>query len=445
MLLKYVVPVLAILAMTAAAQAPPPPATAPQTAPAPTVKTVEEIVAKVNGAIVTRGLLTEKHKELEEAATQAGLRGAKLDEAVKAADADALREEIDTLLLVDKAKDLPGVNVDADVTKFFNGLQQQWKIPDPDKFHEFLQQQLGMSYEELKDRKKREFMAQKVVSFEVASRISVPEADLQKYYDEHKTQYMREEEVFLSQILISTEGKTPDQVAMAEAKAKDLVAQAKKGEKFSDLARANSDDPETAPNGGYLGAPSKRGILRPEIETLVFKDKRGDIEGPIKLANPPGFLILKVEEHYEAGQASFDEVREQVQEAVVGPKMEPKVREYLTQLRQDAYLEIKEGYVDTGAAPGKDTRWQEVAQLKPALTTKEEVLSRSKPKKKVLGVPIPGTKGTVQTAEEAEKPLKPSKHHVRPADVSPDAVEPGAAHKAAPKEDTSPPMPAIIQ
>ena len=78
----------------------------------------------------------------------------------------------------------------------------------------------------------------------------------------------------------------------------------------------------------------------------------------------------------------IEEVREEVQNAVVTPQMEPKVREYLTQLRQEAFLQIKEGYEDSGAAPGKDTRWQDVAQFKPALTTKEEVLSRSKPKKK---------------------------------------------------------------
>ena len=72
--------------------------------------------------------------------------------------------------------------------------------------------------------------------------IIVPEAEMQKYYEEHKSEFMRKEQVFLSQILISTEGKTPEQVAAAEKKAKDLVARAKKGEKFSDLARDNSDD-----------------------------------------------------------------------------------------------------------------------------------------------------------------------------------------------------------
>ena len=41
--------------------------------------------------------------------------------------------------------------------------------------------------------------------------------------------------------------------------------------------------------------------------------------------------------------------------------------------------------MDSGAAPGKDTRWQDVAQLKPQTTTKEEVAARTKQHKKVHG------------------------------------------------------------
>ena len=266
MIFKFVVPGLAILAIAASAQT--------ASTPAASVKVVEEIVAKVNGEIITRGELDEKAKELEMAAAQSGMKGAKRDEMVKAAEANILREQIDNLLLVQKGKDLPGLNVDADVTKFFNGLQAQYKFNDETKFHDWLQQQFGRSFEELKDQKKRDILAQRVIGYEVAQHITVPEGDLQKYYDDHKSEYMREEEVFLSQILISTEGKSADQAATAELRAKDLVARARKGEKFSDLARDNSDDPETAQTGGYLGAPSKRGTLRPELEAIVFKRRR---------------------------------------------------------------------------------------------------------------------------------------------------------------------------
>lgn len=429
MLFKFVVPGLAILAIAASAQ----------TTAAPTVTIVEEIVAKVNGEIVTRGDLEEKNKEIEAAATQAGMKGPGRDEKVKAAEANVLRQKIDELLLVQKGKDLPGVNVDPEVTKYFNAVQAQYKFNDENKFHDFIQQQLGKTYEELKELKKREILAQKVIGYEVSSKISVPEAELQKYYDAHKAEFMRNEEVFLSQILISTEGKSPEQIATAEDRAKDLVARARKGEKFGELARDNSDDPETAQNGGYLGAPSQKGTLRPELEAIVFSDKavKGYVTDPIKL--PSAFLILRVEEHYQAGQASFEEVREDIQQAIVAPQMDTKVREYLTKLREEAFLQIKEGYVDTGAAPGKDTRWQEVAQLKPATVSKEEVLSSSKPRKHVLGVAIPGTTGEVKTLAESEKPPKPSKHKARPAEGSPEA----AAAQA--KEDSGPPMPPIKQ
>ena len=440
MLFKFVVPSLAIFAIAATAQTPP----ATAAAPAPTVTVVEEIAAKVNGEIVTRGELEEKYKEIEAAAKQSALRGQQLADAIASAKSEALRDEIDQLLLVQKARDLPGLKVDAEVDKFFNDKQAEYKFNDADKFHEFLQKQFGETYEELRDRKKREIMASKVVGYEVASRITVPEADLQKYYDEHKKEFTRDEEVFLSQILISTEGKNNEQTAAALLKAQDLVTRARKGEKFADLARENSDDLETAQAGGYTGAPSKKGELRPELEAKVFTQKRGYITDPITLPPPhSGYLIVKVEEHYEAGLASFDEVREAVQQAVVGPKMEPKVREYLTKLRQDAFLQIKEGYVDAGAAPGKDTRWQEVGQLKPVTTTKEEVLSRSHPKKTVLGVPIPGTTAPVRTAEETERPPKPSKH--RNSDATPEAIESGAQGPKVPKEDTSPPMAPIKQ
>jgi parvulin-like peptidyl-prolyl isomerase len=340
------------------------------------VQVVEEIAAKVNGDIITRGELEQKRKEIEQYFKGQGLTGAKLAEAVKKQAADGLRDEIDTLLLVQKGKDL-NINVDPEVNRRMAELQVQSKITDPDKFHNWVRDNTGMSFEDFKDRTKKEMLTQRVIGNEVGSRMAVPEADMRKYYEEHKNEYVRKEQVFLSQILISTEGKTPEQAAAAEKKAKDLAARARKGDKFSDLARENSDDVETAKSGGQL-PPFGRGMMLKQIEDVVFKEKKGYISDPIKI--PQGFIILKIEERYEAGQASFEEVRNEVQDAILRPRMEPKVRELLTKLRQDAFLEIKEGYIDSGAAPAKDTRWHEVAELKPETTTKEEVAARRKRK-----------------------------------------------------------------
>jgi peptidyl-prolyl cis-trans isomerase SurA len=316
--------------------------------------------------------------------------------------------------------------VDGDVARRLAEIQVQAKKPNPDEFQAYVREQTGMTFEDFKDRMRRDILTQRVIGQEVMRNIVIPEPDQQKYYEEHKKDFVREEQVFLSQILISTEGKNPAQAAAAEKKAKDLVARAKKGDKFSDLAAANSDDPETAKNGGYIGA-MKRGLMDKSIEDVVFKMKKGDITDPIK--RPVGFLILKVEERFEAGQASFEEVKNEVQDRLMQPKAEPKVREFLSRLRQDAFLQIKEGYVDSGAVPGKDTRWQDMAQLKPQTTTKEEVAARRK--KHILWVIPAGTAKDTKTKEQKSSPATTPAATPAPAGApATDPAKPGGGDTA---------------
>ncbi len=338
------------------------------------VRIVEEIVAKINGDIVTRGELEKNRNLLALELRGQGMSGAKLDTALRDKQKDVLRDQIDQLLLVQKGKDL-NISVDADITRRLADIQVQAKISDPDKFHDYIREQSSMSFEDFKAQMKNTLLTQRVISQEVTGRMLIPREQKQKYYEEHKTEFVRQEQVFLRQILLSTEGKTPEQVAAAEKKAKDLVVRARKGEKFGELARDNSDDPETAKNMGEL-PPYKKGDMRKEIEDVVFKQRKGYVTDPIRI--PTGFLILRIEERHEAGQAPFEEVENQIMEILAMPLMQPKVREYLTALRTDAFVQLKEGYLDSGAAPNKDTAWQDVAQLKPETTTKEEVKARKR-------------------------------------------------------------------
>jgi len=385
------------------------------------VRIVEEIAAKVNGDIITRGELDQQRRDMERNLRGEGLTGQKLADALKEYSSNALSEQIDQLLLVQKAKDL-NINVDPEITRELADIQVRAKIADPDKFRAYLQEQTGMSYEEYKDRLKRQMLAQRVIGQEVGYRINIPEADLRKYYDEHKADYVRKEQVFLSQILISTEGKTPEQVAAAEAKAKDIVARGNKGEKYSELVRQYSDDPETARSGGSL-PPYERGIMPKNMEDAAFKEKKGTVIGPFKTAQ--GFVILRIDERFESGQASFEEVKGQIQEELARPIMTPKIREFLTRLRTEAFLEIKDGYIDSGAAPGKDTRWHDVAQLKPQTTTKEEVAARVHRHKKLLFIPIPGT-----TKKAPAKEVLPDTAPPAPA-AEPAKTEPGKTENPA--------------
>ncbi|MEK7407554.1 MAG: peptidylprolyl isomerase [Acidobacteriota bacterium] len=360
-------------------------------APAADVRVVEEIVAKVNNEIITRGELERQRRQVEQELKRQGANAAQLKEALEQAQRDALRERIDQLLLVQQSKDL-NINVDSEVSKYLAEIQLQQKIAEPEKFQEFLREQTGMTYEDFRQQVKDSMLTRRVIQQEVGSKIVVPRAELQKYYDDHKAEFVREEQVLLREILISTEGKDEAGVAAAEKKAKDIVDRGRRGENFGNMARDNSDA-VTARSYGELGA-FKRGELRKDIEELVFKQEKGYVTDPIK--QPNGFLILKLEERFAAGLQPLEVVESEVMEKLYAPRMQPAVRTYLTRLRQNAYLEIKEGYVDSGAASGKDTTWKDPAQLKPATVTKEEVASQTRRRRLLWLIPIPGTSTTAK-------------------------------------------------
>ena len=354
------------------------------------VSVVEEIVCKVNGDIITRTELEHDRRDAEAELRRQGLAGSRLKEATDNAARNILRERIDRLLLIQKGKELD-IKVDADLNKQLRDIQRRANIADPDKFHEFVKEQTGMPFEDFQNDKKNELLQQKVIRQEVSGRIQFKKEELMDYYNAHQDEFQRKERVFLREILISTENKDAAGLAAADKKAKDLVARARKGEKFPDLAQVNSDNTLSGQDGGYIGAFEK-GQLDPKIEAAVWDQARGYVTDPITLKN--GFEILKVDDHHKAGLAAFEEVENEVTEKIFNPRMEPALRAYLTKLRMDAYLQIKPGFEDSGAAPAKDTAWTDPVQLKPETVTKEEVAARAH-RRKLLGmVPIPGTAST---------------------------------------------------
>ena len=62
-----------------------------------------------------------------------------------------------------------------------------------------------------------------------------------------------------------------------------------------------------------------------------------------------GYLILQVQEHYPAGQQPEDKVEEEITNHLFNDKMKPTMRTYLTTLREDSYVLVKPGYVDSAA------------------------------------------------------------------------------------------------
>jgi len=355
------------------------------------VVTIEQIVAKVNGEIITNIDLDHDRADLEKQLKANGLTGQRLEDALKTEVPNLLRNKIDNLLLVQKGKEME-LKVDPDVNKYIADLQRQTGTTDPQKFEALVRQETGKSYEDFKADIKNNLLLQGVMREEVMRKIQFKQEEIRAYYDTHKDEFQREERVFLREISVSTQGKqdNPAAVAAAEKKAKDLVDRARRGERFAELAQTNSDSP-TAKDGGALD-PYKKGELAPAIEAAVWDKERGAVTDPIKI--PSGLLILRVDEHHKAGLAEFEEVEQEIQNRILDSRRQAALRAYLTKLRDISFLEIKAGYEDTAAAPSKDTTWNDPAQLKPETTTKEAVLAAPS-RKRILGVlPIPGTKSS---------------------------------------------------
>ena len=337
-------------------------------------KLVEEIVARVNNEIITSSEYAKAEQALRDEITQgcAGCSAAQIDAAYNEQHKDILRGLIDQALLVQRAKDM-GVSVETQLVKQLDQTRQQHNLPSMEALEKAVESS-GLSWEEYKSNIRNTLMTQDVIRKEVGGRIAVDDADLKKYYEEHKSEYVRPEQVYLSEILISTDGKSPDDYPALKKKAEDFLDRIKKGEDFGELAKRYSDG-QTAKQGGDMGAFG-RGQLAKPLEDQVFKLNRGDMTDVIQ--TKAGFEILKVEEHYQAGQQPFDKVENEITNKFYQDKMQPALRSYLAELREESYLTIKPGYVDS-ASTGGNSVIEEVAP------TPDSTKKPAKPSKKKAG------------------------------------------------------------
>jgi peptidyl-prolyl cis-trans isomerase D len=138
------------------------------------------------------------------------------------------------------------------------------------------------------------------------AKIVVPPGDVEKYYRENQQQYSTPEQVRASHILLKTEGK--DEAAV-KARAEALLKQAKSGGDFAELATKNSEDEGSAKQGGDLDYFS-RGRMVKEFEDVAFSLPPGSISDLVK--SQFGYHIIKVVDKKAATTKSLDEVRAQI-------------------------------------------------------------------------------------------------------------------------------------
>jgi len=195
---------------------------------------------------------------------------------------------------------------DAEVTAYFDGHKEDFKIPEKRKIKYLL-----IDFDALR------------------TRITIPAADVQQAYNTNIEQYSQPEQVRASHILLKTEGKDD---AAVKAKAEDLLKKAKAGADFAELAKANSEDEGSAKNGGDLDFFG-RGRMVPEFDQVAFTLQPGQISDLVKTQY--GYHIIKVTDKKAASTRSIDEVRQQLTDQLSYERAQTQANEIAAQVERE--------------------------------------------------------------------------------------------------------------
>jgi peptidyl-prolyl cis-trans isomerase SurA len=253
--------------------------------------------------------------------------------------------------LVQRAKDLD-INAETELVRQLDETRIENKLDSMEALQKAVEGE-GMDWEDYKDSVRNQFLAQDVIYREVGSKVSgsIDQGQIKKYYEAHKDEFVLPETVRIREILISTTGKPESEWPALQKKGDQLRERVlKNGEDFGELAKHFSDG-STKAQGGELGG-FERGKLDPKIEAEVFKLNKNEMTPVMQTGN--GFMILQVEQRYEAGVQPLDKVENEVMNHIAGTQMPDKLRAYLSQLRKDSFVEVRPPYVDTGATGNSD-------------------------------------------------------------------------------------------
>lgn len=139
----------------------------------------------------------------------------------------------------------------------------------------------------------------------VEAAITVSDADLHAEYDKKKSQLTVPERRHALHILITGKDDAAD---LKEAE--DVLAQARSGKDFAELAKKYSKDPGSARNGGDLGWADRKSFVKPFADAL-FSMQPGEIRGPVKTQF--GYHIIRLEGVQAGGGKSFEDARAQLE------------------------------------------------------------------------------------------------------------------------------------
>lgn len=302
---------------------------------------VNGIAAKVNGRVVTKSevafMLAPLHAQL---VAQFPRRGAEYDRQLKSARDKILQELIDREIILDEFHQMGATlkqqyideEIARQIREVYNGTEANLR-EELKKSHLTMDGYREMTREKL--------VVQAIRSQHFSDAPPPLPREIEHEYDEVKVQLrdMAQDKLSFQKIFIPrTDPNNPvtsqdAQLTLAES----LVSKLQKGEKFEDLAKANSKD-AYADKGG-LQEDVSRADLAPEFATILFDAPEGKILGPLE--DPQGFTIVKVTKKSLGPVPPLAKVREMIEERVRRKKTSASYERWINNLRKRAMIVIK--------------------------------------------------------------------------------------------------------
>ncbi len=314
-------------------------------------KVVNKTVAVVNNEIITLEDFNKKTGPMIEQYRQA-YKGTDAEEKLKEMKKEMLNQMVEEKLLRQEAKKQNIIVTKQDIQKGVDEVKKRFK-PD-NNFQEYKEELKRQGYTEkaFENDIKEQLMVMQLIDKEIKSKAVLPtEAEVQKYYDEHKKELKQDEQVRARHILIRVEEKA-DLKAQSAAlkKIQEVQAKIKKGGDFAALAKEYSEDPGSKENGGDLGFFTKETMV-PEFSKAAFALKPGQVTDAVKTSF--GYHLIKVEEVKPAKQLTLDDevpvgngknvkIKEYVQNMLYQQSMEKKFEEWLKDLKGKSKIETHE-------------------------------------------------------------------------------------------------------
>lgn len=174
---------------------------------------------------------------------------------------------------------------------------------------------------------------------EIEDKVKIGDKEARSYYDSHKEEFMTNNQIRASHILVRT-----------EEEANSVLGEIKKGADFAKLAQARSIDTGSAKNGGDLGYFS-RGQMVPEFEGAAFKLKVGEVSKPVKTQY--GYHIIKVTEKKEGKPIEFEKIKDLVIQKLTAEKQKEVFDSYIEGLKKKYDTEIRKEAINTPSGQGQ--------------------------------------------------------------------------------------------